>query len=88
MANIKAAIKYIRKSRKNRIRNLAVKNKVKKLIKETQKLIVLKSKDSQASLKLAISAIDKAYQNGIIKKNAAARKKSRLMKKLNAISKK
>lgn len=88
MANIKAAIKYIRKSRKNRVRNLGIKNKIKKLTKESQKLILQKSKEAAASVKAAISALDKAAENGILHKNAAARKKSRLMAKLNAIIKK
>jgi len=87
MANIKAAIKYIRKSRKNRARNLIIKNNIKKLIKAAQKLIALKSKDSSEAVKKAVSAIDKAAENGRLHKNTAARKKSRLMKKLNAISK-
>ncbi len=88
MANIKAAIKYIRKSRKNRARNLAVKGKIKKLLKEALKLISLKDKGAAEAVKAVISAIDKAAENGILHKNTAARKKSRLMKKLNAISKK
>lgn len=87
MANIKAAIKYIRKSRKNRVRNLAVKGNIKKLFKEAQKLIAAKSKDASETVKKAISAIDKAVENGRIHRNTAARKKSRLMTKLNAISK-
>jgi len=88
MANIKAAIKYIRKSRKNRIRNTAVKGNIKKLIKQALKLISSKDKGSADAVKKAISAVDKAAENGILHKNTAARKKSRLMKKLNAISKK
>jgi len=88
MANIKAAIKYIRKSRKNRARNLAVKNKIKKLIKEALKLISLKDKGAAEAVKAVLSGLDKAAENGILHKNTAARKKSRLMKRLNAISKK
>jgi small subunit ribosomal protein S20 len=88
MANIKAAIKYIRKSRKNRARNLAVKGKIKKLMKEALKLISLKDKGAAEAVKAVISAIDKASENGILHKNTSARKKSRIMKKLNAISKK
>lgn len=87
MANIKAAIKYIKKSRKNRLRNIAVKGNIKKLLKEAQKLIAAHSKEAQAAVRKAVSAIDKAAENGIIHRNAAARKKSRLMAKLNAISK-
>jgi small subunit ribosomal protein S20 len=88
MANIKAAIKYIRKSRKNRIRNLAVKGNVKKLFKLALKLISSKDKGAAEAVINATSAVDKAAENGILHKNTAARKKSRLMKKFNAISKK
>jgi small subunit ribosomal protein S20 len=88
MANIKAAIKYIRKSRKNRVRNVAVKGNIKKLFKLALKLISLKDKGAAEAVKNAASAVDKAAENGILHKNTAARKKSRLMKKLNAISKK
>lgn len=88
MANIKAAIKYIRKSRKNRARNLAVKGNIKNLLKGAKKLIELKGNDAAEAVKKAISAIDKAVENGIMHKNTAARKKSRLVKKLNAILKK
>lgn len=87
MANIRAAIKYIRKSRKNRARNLAVKSNIKKSIKAALKLISLKSKDAAEAVKKAVSAIDKAAENGIIHRNAASRKKSRLMKKLHATTK-
>ena len=88
MANIKAAIKYIRKSRKNRARNIAVKGNLKKLQKSALKLIASKEKGASDSVKAFISAVDKASENGIIHKNAAARKKSRIMAKLNAILKK
>lgn len=88
MANIKAAIKYIRKSRKNRERNLAVKGNIKKLIKQALKLIALKDKGAAAAVQAVISAVDKAAENGILHKNTAARKKSRIMRKLNAVSKK
>jgi len=88
MANIKAAIKYIRKSRKNRARNLAVKGNIKKLLKSAKRSIDSKGKEAAEAVKKAISAIDKAVENGIMHKNTAARKKSRLVKKLNAIIKK
>ncbi len=88
MANIKAAIKYIRKSRKNRARNVAVKGNLKKLLKSALKLIASKEKGAANAAKAFISAVDKASENGIIHKNAAARKKSRIMAKLNAILKK
>jgi small subunit ribosomal protein S20 len=87
MANIKSAIKDIRKSKKNHARNLLVKNNVKKLIKSAQKAIIEKSKDAKEAVKKAISTIDKAVANGKMHRNTAARKKSRLVAKLNAVSK-
>jgi len=88
MANIKAAIKYIRKSRKNRARNVKVKDNIKKLIKQALKLISIKDKGAAEAVKKAVSALDKASENGILHRNTSARKKSRLTKKLNAIAKK
>jgi small subunit ribosomal protein S20 len=88
MANIKAAIKYIRKSRKNRARNVKVKDNIKKLIKQALKLISIKDKGAAEAVKKAVSALDKASENGILHRNTSARKKSRLTKKLNVIAKK
>ena len=82
MAQIKAAIKYIRKSRKNRIRNISIKTKVKKAIKEALAAIGGKKEDKE-KVKSAMSLIDKAVENGILHKNTGARKKSRLMLRLN-----
>jgi len=88
MANVKAAIKYIRKSRKNRARNAKVKGNIKKLVRQALKLISSKDKGAAEAVRKTLSAFDKAAENGILHKNTAARKKSRLMLKLNAISKK
>lgn len=87
MANIKAAIKYIRKSRKNRARNLAIKINIKKLVKAAHRAILAKSKDAKEAVRKAVSAIDKAAENGRMHRNTAARSKSRLVSRLNAISK-
>jgi small subunit ribosomal protein S20 len=56
-------------------------------IEEKQKYIEKKEKEASVKVKEAIKAIDKAVQKKIIKKNAGARKKSRLMKKLNQMTK-
>ena len=75
--------KDLRKSKKRLIRNDAVRDTVKKLIKQSRKAIELKEATSEQLVKDAIKKIDKAAQKGVLKKNTAARKKSRLMKKLN-----
>lgn len=65
------------------LRRKAVNDRVKKGLKEgfkkTEKLVATKQiKEAKAGLSSAYSAIDKAVKSGVIKKNTAARKKSRL----------
>ena len=82
----KSAIKELRKAKKRTLRNKRVKENIKNLIKEARKLIEAKKKDkAKEVMKKAMKALDKAAQRGIIKKNTAARKKSRLAKRLNAL---
>lgn len=78
MPNIKAAIKWTRASEKRRKRNLGVTSKLKTLAK--------KASATGATVddrKAAESALDKAAVRGIIHKNKANRKKSRLAKHAN-----
>jgi len=83
----KAAIKALRQAKTRTWRNLKVKRNVKDLVKQSIKLIEAKEAEAAAKTKLAIKAIDKAIQNKVLKKNTGARKKSRLMKKLNKLVK-
>lgn len=81
----KAAIKYMRVTAKNTLRNKIVTGVVKSAVKKTREAVAIgKIADAQDELKKAIKAIDKAAQKKVIKKNTAARKKSRL----NALVKK
>jgi small subunit ribosomal protein S20 len=82
-----AAIKALKQSKTRGIRNVNAKKQIKDLIKKSANLIEKKESEAATKVKEAIKAIDKAVQKKIIKKNAGARKKSRLMKKLNALSK-
>ena len=82
----KAAMKALRQAKKRTRRNLKVKRNVKELVKQSTKLIEAKEAEATQKVKLAIKAIDKAVQNKVLKKNTGARKKSRLMKKLNKLS--
>jgi small subunit ribosomal protein S20 len=84
-----AAAKAIRKSAKNRVFNLKVKGEFKELIKQARKHITAKKlDDAKKTVVSAVKSLDKAARKGVIKKNTAARLKSRLMKSLNAASKK
>lgn len=77
----KSAKKALRKSKKKRLRNLKVKEKIKKLLKEAKFLISQKKKEEAKMLLPKIYKIlDKAAKTGVIKKNTAARKKSKIAK--------
>jgi small subunit ribosomal protein S20 len=84
----KAAFKALRQSRKRQARNKAQKDEIKNLIKSVKKAIAKNNKEEALKLlKDGYKKIDKAAKRGLIHKNTAARKKSRLMKKLNNIKK-
>ena len=83
MANTKSAAKNIRKSRKNRKRNLTYKDRIKKMIKAFHTALK-KSKDDAAKTMIDLfSAIDKAALKKVIHKNKAARQKSVLQAQFN-----
>ncbi len=84
MANIKSQKKRILTNAKSYERNKAVRAELKTRVKAAQ--AAAGTDDSAEALRLAIKRIDKAAQKGVIHKNAAARKKSRLTKALNEAS--
>ena len=80
----RSAKKALRSSKRKRVFNLRRKNDMQGVIKEYKKLILAKAGDEATKLVSKLQkAIDKASKRGLIKKNTAARKKSRLMKKLS-----
>ncbi len=87
MANIKSAIKRIRSSERKRMRNKPVRTALKTYIRSAQARINAGQTDESAEAVVrAISALDKAANKGIIHRNQAARRKSRLMAKLNKLT--
>jgi small subunit ribosomal protein S20 len=75
----KSAKKYMRVTDRKTIRNKKVKGVFRNAIKDTKENIAAGNvKEAQELLKAAIKALDKATQKKVIKKNTAARKKSRL----------
>ena len=83
MAITKAAQKAIRQSERRRIRNLAKRRKLKKLLKEVTDLISEKTtNEAKKLLPQVYKVLDKAVKTGLIKKNTASRKKSRITKAL------
>ena len=87
MANKKAAKKYILVSKRNNLRNSHFKSKMKTFIKNAEEAIEKKEKDAAEKVNIALKQIDKTQSKGIIHKNSAARKKSKLSLKLNTIKK-
>ncbi|MFV9502939.1 MAG: 30S ribosomal protein S20 [Oscillochloridaceae bacterium umkhey_bin13] len=82
MANTKSAKKRIRSNERKHQRNTMYRSRVKTMIKKAEQSIFSGNPD-EAAVREAISTLDKAAVKGIIHKNNAARRKSRLMKKLN-----
>ena len=81
MANIKSQKKRILTNAKAADRNRAVRSELKTRVKSATASI---GTDDDSSLRTAMSKIDRAVAKGILHKNTAARKKSRLMQKINA----
>jgi len=83
MANIKSQKKRILTDAKRAERNKSVRAEVKTRVKAAQ--AAAGTDGGTDALRLAIKRIDKAAQKGVMHKNAAARKKSRLMKQLQSV---
>jgi len=84
LANIKSQIKRNRQNEKKRLRNRAFRGSARVAVREARATIDAGTPDKAAVL-AAISRLDKAAEKGVIHKNNAARRKSRLMKALAAI---
>jgi small subunit ribosomal protein S20 len=83
----KSATKALRVSKRKRVFNLARRDEMKKAINELKKAALAKNKKvAETLLPRAYQVLDKAVKRGIIKKNTASRKKSRLTNLVKQIS--
>ncbi|MCO5317272.1 MAG: 30S ribosomal protein S20 [Microthrixaceae bacterium] len=82
MANIKSQIKRNRQNERARTRNRAVRSELRTSLRSAEE--ALGTDEAEEAVGRAVKRIDKAAQKGVIHRNAAARQKSRLMRKLNA----
>jgi small subunit ribosomal protein S20 len=80
VANIKSQIKRNKQNDKRRLRNRVYRGTARIEVRSARSAIEAGTPEAQAALMGAISALDKAAENGVIHKNNAARRKSRLMK--------
>ena len=85
MANIKSAIKRNKQNEKRRLRNRVYRGSTRTYIARARVALVGQDPEAaEAATMAAVAALDKAAQKGVIHKNNAARRKSRLMKQLAA----
>ena len=82
MANIKSQIKRNRQNERRRVRNKSVRSEVKTRVKRAVDTAQSGAADQAEALRAAVKRIDKAAAKGIIHKNQAANRKSRLMRRL------
>ena len=82
MANIKSQIKRNRQNERRRLRNKAVRSELKTRTKRAVEAAEQGRDDAEALARAALRKLDKAASKGVIHKNTAARRKSRLMKRL------
>lgn len=84
MANIKSQIKRNRQNEKRRVRNRAVRSELR--TREKAAIAAAGGEGEAEALRQTIKRIDKAAASGVIHKNTAARKKSRLSARIKSLS--
>lgn len=84
LANTQSALKRMRQAEKRRLRNRQVRSETRTYIRRARAQIEAgELEEAQQSVAKAIRALDKAAEKGILHKNNVARRKSRLVQKLN-----
>ena len=85
LANLKSAIKRIRSNEKKRVRNRVIRTRARSAVAKARTEQDVKK--NEAAILAAIRELDKAASKGVIHKNNAARRKSRLLRELNSLKK-
>lgn len=86
MPNIKSAAKRVEIIRMRTLRNVRIKSALRTTIRKFEgAMSTANLEEANLKLRTAVQALDKAVTKGILHKNAAARKKSRLTKRLNKL---
>lgn len=88
LPNIKSSERSVKTDAERRARNFAVKSTIRTISRKVVESVAAGNSDeAQALLVKASRTIDKAAAKGVVHKNSAARRKSRLTRKLNALAK-
>jgi small subunit ribosomal protein S20 len=82
LANIQSQIKRNKQNEKRRLRNRVVRGSARSAVIKARAALEANAPETKEAVLKAISELDKAAEQGVIHKNNAARRKSRLMKKL------
>ena len=86
MANLKSSLKRIRQNEKRRLRNRSRRNRARTLVKQARAQIETgEFASAEQATRVALRDLDKAASKGVIHRRNAARRKSRLMKRLNTL---
>jgi small subunit ribosomal protein S20 len=86
LANIRSAKKRMRQSERRRLRNAGVRSSVRSAVKSARTALGgASAAEARATVARTLRVLDKAVTKGILHKNAAARRKSRLTRQLNAL---
>ena len=86
MANIASQIKRNKQNEKRRLRNKSVRSELRTRVKVAESAAADGAEDLEEATSLAMKRIDKAAAKGVIHKNEASRRKSRLAKRLAKLS--
>ena len=87
MAHSKSSKKRVYIGERNRLRNQAIKSRVKTFVKKVLVAVEASNVDeAKTALSVAYKELDKAVTKGILKKNTVSRKKSRLAAKVNSLA--
>jgi small subunit ribosomal protein S20 len=86
LANTKSAQKAMRQSVRRADRNKGARSTVRTFTKKATEAVLVAADDAAEIVRQAVSALDTAAHKGIVHRNAAARRKSRLMARLHQLS--
>ena len=86
MANIKSQIKRNKQNEKRRLRNKAVRSEIKTRTKNAVAAAESGAENTVDELRTAIKRIDKAAAKGVIHKNQASNRKSKLMRRITSLT--
>ncbi len=83
MPNIKSQKDRVIQAKKETLHNKAIKSNLKTVVKKADAAIAGNAADKDAVVKAAVSAIDKAQAKGVLHRNTASRKISRMARRAN-----